>query len=130
MRQRKVRARKPRHLRPLLDLSRDAPGRSRLPTPKLIQRPLIRFVCVAGGAGIWNFELFCQARRNKLERVRADHVVTQCLLNLRHVARRALACGTIRGVMRMFRNRSFQTCRACSAIGTVAGHAKIISGFS
>lgn len=57
-------------------------------------------------AGIWNLELLGQARRNKLECVRANHIVAQCLLNLRHVARGTFAARAVRGVMGMFADRA------------------------
>ena len=67
---------------------------------------------MASGAGIRDFELFGQARRNKLESVRADHVVAQSLRDLRHVACGALTGGAVLGVMRVFGDGSFQNCGA------------------
>src|ERR1017187_10843 len=111
-------------------LARYTPGRGGLPSLELVERPLCGFIGVAGGAGIWDFELFGQARRNKLESMGADHVVAQCLLDLRHVARGALAGRAVRCVMRMFGDRTFQAGRTCGAIGAVTRHAKIISGLN
>lgn len=62
--------------RQLLELAGDAPRGSGLPGFELVQRPLIGLIGVAGGAGIWDFELFGRARRNKLEGVRANHIVS------------------------------------------------------
>src|SRR5437763_610129 len=80
-------------------LLRDSPGRYVVPAAKLLERPLVGLVRVAGCAGVGDAGLLGQHGRDEAEGVGGDEVVLDGLLDARHVAGGALASGAAGGMV-------------------------------
>lgn len=84
---------------------------------------------MAGGTGIRDIGLFRRRGGDEAEGVGGNRVALNGLLDARHMAGRALAAGTVFGVMSVFADRALEACgvffRVAAKAEGVAGYGKV-----